>query len=269
MRAYTSAYAGWVVSDWRRDELRTIRGCDTCGSVTKRHISKLVDTTMSDMKVTSIWATSGLLWAASLAIATLVSAQSSTGSSTPQLSPRVQPVLPQQPLPESKDQDNALREKLQLDKARELAQARRDEKLEQETQARGYWVDPSTGLMWAAKDNGEAVAWRGALKYCRKMRLAGYSDWRLATLDELASLGDKRDSERIGNNEIFYINIGRHVRGGLLLKGDPWSSNRPKNRFGHPYGDGWYFDFVNLRPSYDLPYFRNTRFALCVRRSGN
>jgi hypothetical protein len=46
----------------------------------------------------------------------------------------------------------------------------------QETQVRGYWVDPSTGLMWAGRDNGKDVNWHKAMKYCRDLRLAGYSD---------------------------------------------------------------------------------------------
>jgi hypothetical protein len=29
----------------------------------------------------------------------------------------------------------------------------------QDTQARGFWTDPSTGLMWAGKDNGKDVNW--------------------------------------------------------------------------------------------------------------
>ncbi len=32
----------------------------------------------------------------------------------------------------------------------------------QDTQVRGFWVDSSTGLMWAGKDNGKDVSWRGA-----------------------------------------------------------------------------------------------------------
>jgi hypothetical protein len=28
----------------------------------------------------------------------------------------------------------------------------------QETQVRGYWSDPATGLMWAGKDNGKDVS---------------------------------------------------------------------------------------------------------------
>jgi len=60
-----------------------------------------------------------------------------------------------------------------------------------ETQAPGVWTDPSTGLMWTAKDNGRDVSWKGAVKYCRNLRLAGYSDWRLASLGELEGIYDK------------------------------------------------------------------------------
>jgi hypothetical protein len=145
-----------------------------------------------------------------------------------------------------------------------------DQNSAQETQARGYWIDPNTRLMWAAKDNGKEVSWKNAVKYCRDLRLAGYSDWRLATLDELASLVDRSTSDpgRVGNTETFNINVGRHVRGNLSLAGDPWSSTRDKDRFGHPHWDGAFFDFVNSKPSWDLQSFRNTKYALCVRRSG-
>jgi Protein of unknown function (DUF1566) len=61
----------------------------------------------------------------------------------------------------------------------------------QQTQARGFWIDPSTALMWAAKDNGKDVSWKGAAKYCRNLRLAGYSGWRLATLAELGTIFDR------------------------------------------------------------------------------
>jgi hypothetical protein len=113
------------------------------------------------------------------------------------------------------------------------------------------------------------VNWHKAENYCRNLRLEGHSDWRLATLDELASLVDKSApaSEKAGNTETVSINLGSDVRGGLSLTGDPWSSNREIDRFGHPYGPGWFFDFRTSKPSYDLQSFRNTKYALCVRSS--
>lgn len=53
------------------------------------------------------------------------------------------------------------------------------------------WTDPSTGLTWAARDNGKDVSWKGAVKYCQNLRLGGYSDWRIATLDELKGIYDE------------------------------------------------------------------------------
>ncbi len=58
------------------------------------------------------------------------------------------------------------------------------------TQIRGFWVDPSNGLIWAGKDNGKDVSWKGAMKYCRDLRLAGYSDWRLANMAVLQGVFD-------------------------------------------------------------------------------
>ena len=199
--------------------------------------------------------------------ATLANGQSSTNSSAPLVPSQVRPALSPDQLPIQPRNDAAPPQVEEAEKARREALEQEELKLAEETQARGYWVDRSTGLMWAAKDNGQPVTWRKAERYCRDLRLGGFSDWRLGTLTELAGLVDKSDPapERAGNVEIISINIGRRVKGGLLLRGDPWSSNREIDRFGHPYGDGWFFDFVNAKPSGDLPYFRNTKLALCVR----
>jgi len=61
----------------------------------------------------------------------------------------------------------------------------------QNNQMKGVWVDPPTGLMWAARDNGKDVSWRRAMKYCHGLRLDGYSDWRLANMVELQGIYDK------------------------------------------------------------------------------
>lgn len=54
----------------------------------------------------------------------------------------------------------------------------------------GTVLDTRTNLMWAAKDNGEAVDWQDAKNYCENYRGGGYADWRLPTQDELAGLHD-------------------------------------------------------------------------------
>jgi hypothetical protein len=139
-----------------------------------------------------------------------------------------------------------------------------------ETQTRGYWVDPSTGLMWAGKDNGRDVNWKGAVKYCRNLRLAGYSNWRLATLAELGAIYDRNANVPglfgPGKDNLFTW----HVKGNLFLTGDEWSSERINDDRGHPSAYAWYFDFNEGQSRDDptgWPYpFTNSR-ALCVRGS--
>jgi hypothetical protein len=145
-----------------------------------------------------------------------------------------------------------------------------DQRQAQETQVRGYWVDPSTGLMWVGKDNGRDVSWKGAVKYCRDLRLAGYSDWRLATRAELGAIYDPNANvpglAGSGQDNLFTY----HVKGNLFLTGDEWSSERRYDDRGHPNGYAWYFDFnegkSNNEPT-GWPY-PSTRRALCVRRPG-
>jgi hypothetical protein len=140
----------------------------------------------------------------------------------------------------------------------------------QETQASGLWTDPSTGLTWAGRDNGKDVSWKGAVKYCRDLRLAGYSDWRLATLTELRAVYDRNANAPglagSGKDNLFTY----HVKGNLFLTGDEWSSERINDDRGHPSGYDWYFDFNEGRSDNDpsgFPYSSSLMRALCVRGS--
>jgi len=54
----------------------------------------------------------------------------------------------------------------------------------------GTVLDTRTNLIWAAKDNGNGINWKGAKSYCENYRGGGYTDWRMPTLDELAGLYD-------------------------------------------------------------------------------
>ena len=58
-------------------------------------------------------------------------------------------------------------------------------------QSADVWTDSSTRLMWmvqAADNNGQGYNWKQAKNYCANLNLAGYSDWRLPTIDELRGL---------------------------------------------------------------------------------
>jgi len=134
---------------------------------------------------------------------------------------------------------------------------------------RGFWIDPATGLMWAGKDSGKDVSWKSAMKYCGDLRLAGYSDWRLATIAELQRIYDKTSNApglagpRNGPSTW-------HVKGNLFLTGCQWGGVRRNDDRGHPSGYAWYFDFnegkSNNQPS-GFPYSSSFMRALCVRGS--
>jgi hypothetical protein len=133
----------------------------------------------------------------------------------------------------------------------------------QETQVRGYWIDPSTRRMWAAKDNGKDVNWHKAIKYCRDLRLADYSDWRLATLGELEGIYDQNANApgRDGQGASTW-----HVKGKLFLTGNQWSSTRLVDDRGHPSGYASRFDFNEGRVfNGDELSFSTFKRALCVR----
>ena len=51
-------------------------------------------------------------------------------------------------------------------------------------------IDLQTGLMWPLQDNGTDISWPAGKKYCDSFNLGGFSDWRMPTREELASLYD-------------------------------------------------------------------------------
>lgn len=146
--------------------------------------------------------------------------------------------------------------------------------VEQQKAPSESWVDPATGLMWAGKDNGRSVNWREATKYCRELRLGGYTDWRLGTIEELEGIYDSTArapglAGKDGKEAATW-----HVKGNLFLTGQQWSSTRvidPYTR--RPGGQVWYFDFWNKVKSREdgtwsgrgAGYFKR---ALCVRSDG-
>jgi hypothetical protein len=56
------------------------------------------------------------------------------------------------------------------------------------------YLDKQTNLMWPSQDNGYPVNWQSAKEFCEKWRGGGFMDWRLPTLDELATLYDSSAS---------------------------------------------------------------------------
>ncbi len=53
-------------------------------------------------------------------------------------------------------------------------------------------VDSHSDLVWQREDDNKYYSWQGAIDYCRSLKLAGCSNWRLPTMWELESLVDMR-----------------------------------------------------------------------------
>ena len=114
------------------------------------------------------------------------------------------------------------------------------------------WTDPETRLMWTKKDNGSNVTWQQAMDYCRNLQLAGHSDWRLPTIDELQGIYDPN------------ANVdGWHVKGNLQLSAWHWSSSQ-----GTASGEAWAFAFNDEKRASGRLGNSSYLRALCVRRSG-
>ena len=115
------------------------------------------------------------------------------------------------------------------------------------------WTDPATGLMWTKKDNGNDVTWQQAVDYCQNLQLAGHSDWRLATTEELQGMSDP-----IANVD------GWRAKGNLELSSWWQWSNSQENST----GEVW--NFKGRFGKWGGPHLNYSadRRALCVRSSG-
>jgi hypothetical protein len=101
----------------------------------------------------------------------------------------------------------------------------------------------------------------------RDLRLAGDSDWRLASLEELKGIYDK-DANAPGLMGPSGKGTAAtwHVKGNPFLTGNQLSSNQKNDDRGHPSGWAWRFDFNEGR-SFDgdeVTFYTNKR-ALCGR----
>ncbi|MBT8406251.1 MAG: DUF1566 domain-containing protein [Deltaproteobacteria bacterium] len=70
----------------------------------------------------------------------------------------------------------------------------------------GTVTDRTTGLIWQKSGSSRSKTWRKAELYIDKLnrnQFAGYSDWRLPTIDELASIIEKKDMGGLHLDPLF------------------------------------------------------------------
>jgi hypothetical protein len=124
------------------------------------------------------------------------------------------------------------------------------------------WIDPSTNLMWAAHDNGADVNWEEASTYCQNLRLAGFSDWRLGSINALEDLDDPSSTRTFTFRSSTYP---YHIKGGITLTGWEWSATEwGTNSFGK---SNYHYNFSRgEKDTYPVAQSDGHR-ALCVRSS--
>jgi hypothetical protein len=118
------------------------------------------------------------------------------------------------------------------------------------------WIDPSSGLMWARRDNGSPVTPYQAASYCQSLQWAGYADWRLPTTEELQGIYDPA-------SEVPCIGLTCHINANL----PPSASSMWSSTIATPAGSVALVSFLNGRVLVPGNQFINAR-ALCVRRPG-
>ncbi len=126
--------------------------------------------------------------------------------------------------------------------------------------SKGIVIDTQTGLMWAARDNGSNITWSEAKKYCENYMVAGYTDWRMPTLEELKGLYEHVDTDLnlLKRGVVRNYNINKFFS---ITCCCTWSSEKRDSK-------AVYFDFVFGEQHWGRQSRSGTRRALPVR-SGN
>jgi tetratricopeptide (TPR) repeat protein len=90
-----------------------------------------------------------------------------------------------------------------------------------------WWPEPITGLMWAGTPHwnangtpaqGYGLPWQEAVAYCANLKLGGFSNWRLPTMDEVKAATELRQIS-VWLESPAYSHSGLDIYKGLFFKG--------------------------------------------------
>ena len=93
-------------------------------------------------------------------------------------------------------------------------------------------IDTRTGLMWSAADACAPATLSAATEACEKLQLAGFTDWRLPTFEELVLLADRSRYNPAIDTDAFPT-----CKGGWYRTSTPAASS--------PSGFAWGVYFLN------------------------
>ncbi|MBF0452902.1 MAG: DUF1566 domain-containing protein, partial [Candidatus Magnetomorum sp.] len=113
----------------------------------------------------------------------------------------------------------------------------------------GTVTDTLTGLMWQKQDEQNPVSWEASLTQFDNLLLAGYTDWRLPSRQELRSIVDYSRTVPSIVSTVFPNTVS----------GNYWTSTA------HPYQSGhvWCINFYNGNDNYQTA--NNTYYSRAVR----
>jgi TonB family protein len=114
------------------------------------------------------------------------------------------------------------------------------------------WTDRASGTMWTKKSSGSNLNWNDAQRYCRSSRVAGHTDWRLPSLQELQAISG----------------AGAFIGRGKFETSEPWlwSATLASAAGGQSTATVFYSGFGGGQQE-DVP-ITNQYCAVCVRRAG-
>jgi hypothetical protein len=67
----------------------------------------------------------------------------------------------------------------------------------------GTVTDESTGLMWQQETPTKETTLNQSITYCKKLKLGGYTDWRLPTIKELNTIVDYNRCNPAIDSDLF------------------------------------------------------------------
>ena len=106
--------------------------------------------------------------------------------------------------------------------------------------------------MRQSSDDSKERTWNEANEFCKNLRLAEYSDWRLPTLEEFASLIDKRRRPTISS--VFKCQKGWYWSNIKPPQFSLWGAGLPKD-----------VNFLNGTINKEYTHYRQIEYVRAVR----